>query len=597
MPIPKLSETTLRRNTSAKSFERGKAYYESGAVVGLTQRGHTLQAQVEGNEAEPYQLHLSFDEGGLTSTHCTCAYDFEGWCKHIVATLLVCLQQPERIELRPTLEQLLDRLDYPQTRRLVQALVAEQPTLLDRIDYHVGAMIEPVLAKPPGKQAAKPARHTAVDPVPFRREVRQILRHAVEGWESGWDDDSISEDLQALVSRAQDFTAAGDGPNALVVLAAITETCADYWDEVAEYGAESHDAVELLDHAWTEAILSTELRPTEKTDLQAKLETWQEHLAGSFVMTLAALRQGWDYPPLQQVLQGHITQRGAWDGAAPNYADELALIRLKILDRQGRHQEYLYLAEAEGQTEPYLTMLARLGQTDTAMQAAKTRMSSQTEAFALAQALREQGALTQALEIAQAGLALAGQDYLQHKLVLWASDLAEGLGDRPAALAARISAFKAEPGFGDYQKTRELAGEEWPAIRADLLEHLRHHRAWGGEQARVDIFLHEGLLDDAIKAVQNLGYYQSELVHRVMDAAMSERPDWVIENARRRAEEIMDAGKANAYHHAVEWLSKARAAYLAARRQSQWSAYRAELMRTHGRKYKLMGMLKHRDLA
>ena len=77
---------------------------------------------------------------------------------------------------------------------------------------------------------------------------------------------------------------------------------------------------------------------------------------------------------------------------------------------------------------------------------------------------------------------------------------------------------------------------------------------------------------------------------------MEDHADWVINNARRRAEEIMDAGKANAYHHAVDWLSKARAAYLASRRQSTWSAYRAELIEKHGRKYKLMGMLKHRDL-
>lgn len=241
-------------------------------------------------------------------------------------------------------------------------------------------------------------------------------------------------------------------------------------------------------------------------------------------------------------------------------------------------------------------MLARLGQVDAAMKAAATQMHSQEEAFALAQALREQSALAKALEIAQRGLKLAGQDYFQHKLALWTSDLAEGLGERSAALSARITAFKASPSFADYQKIHELADGTWSSLRAELLEHLDKHRAWGVEQAQVDIFLHEGLIDSAIKVVTDLGYYRSELVQRVMDAAMAEHPDWVIRNARRRAEEIMDAGKANAYHHAVDWLRKARAAYISSRRQSQWTAYRAQLMQTHGRKYKLMGMLKHRDL-
>jgi uncharacterized Zn finger protein len=225
---------------------------------------------------------------------------------------------------------------------LVQALAAEQPALLDKIDYHVGRIAEPIASKQP----ARPARRTSVDPTPFRREVRQVLRHALEGWESGWDNDSITEDLQALVDKARGFAETGDATNALVVLAAISEACVDYWDDVAEYGAESYDAVERLDHAWTEAILSVELAPAERGELQAKLETWQEQLDGTFAMSLEALHQGWDYPPLRQVLQGQITTSGAWEGEAPDFADELALIRLKILDRQGRHQEYLYLAEA-----------------------------------------------------------------------------------------------------------------------------------------------------------------------------------------------------------------------------------------------------------
>ena len=77
---------------------------------------------------------------------------------------------------------------------------------------------------------------------------------------------------------------------------------------------------------------------------------------------------------------------------------------------------------------------------------------------------------------------------------------------------------------------------------------------------------------------------------------MAEHADWVIKNARCRAEEIIDAGKAKAYHHAADWLRKVRAAYLASQRQAQWSAYRARLMEKHGRKYKLMDMLKQRDL-
>lgn len=134
MPIPHLSETTLRRQATAQSFERGEDYYQSGAVGRLQQRGNTLQAEVEGSEVEPYTVCLTFDDSGVTAADCSCPYDYGGWCKHIVATALACLREPESIEERPTLEALLERLDLPQTRDLVQELIAEQPRLMEIVD-------------------------------------------------------------------------------------------------------------------------------------------------------------------------------------------------------------------------------------------------------------------------------------------------------------------------------------------------------------------------------------------------------------------------------------------------------------------------------
>lgn len=592
MSIPKISEATIRLNATAQSFERGEAYYQSDCVVSLTRRGNLLQAEVEGSEVQPYRVNLSFDEGGFTETHCTCPYDYDGWCKHIVAALLVCQRQPEIIEERPTLKQLLDRLELVQIQSLLQSLVEEHPELIDEIDSHVSLMTAPT----PSKQTAKsPRRTTSVDPAPFRQQVRQILRNAARSLEEGYEEeDPITEEIQEIIQKAQGFTEQEDGNNALVILQAIVEACIKDWEDVEEYGAENYEVVLALNEAFTEAILSAELTREEKVDLRVNLESWQDEWSADFNMSLAALSQDWDYPPLQQILQGNITQRGVWEGQTPDFADELALIRLQILDRQERYQEYLYLAEAEGQTKQYLTMLGRLGRVEEAMTAAKTQMESMEEAFALAQTLRSQGSLAQALEIAQNGLNLPGN--CQYDLASWTSDLAEGLGDRTSALNARAIAFKAMPSFGDYRKVEELAGESWSTVKLELLNALRDGKNWGLSEAKVDIFLHEGLIDDAIAAVSNLSSYESAQIHRVMKEAIAYRPDWVIENAIPRAEDIIEPGKAEYYDRAVEWLKKARAAYLETGRRSEWSAYRANLMKTHARKHKLMGLMKHRDL-
>jgi uncharacterized Zn finger protein len=487
MAISKLSEASIRRHTTAKILERGESYYHSGAVSALIQRGNTLQAQVQGNEVHPYRVICSFDDSGIKQANCTCPYDFGGWCKHIVAVLLLSLRQPESIEQRPSLERLLDRLDLVQTQCLVQDLVAKQPELIDL-------------------------------------------------------------------------------------------------DEVAI----------ALNEAWAEAILSAELTPPEQVDLRVNLEVWQEEWNASFQMSLEALEQGWNYPPLQRILQGEIPKKGASEPSAPDDADNLTLIRLQILERQERYQEYLYLAAAQGQTEHYLTMLASLGRIEEAMQVAKTQMSSMNTAFALAQSLQKREALAQALEIAQMGLTLPGN--CEYELAIWTSNLAEGLGNTEGALAARVQAFKAKPEFGDYRLAQHLAEERWEEVKTDLLASLRQQTGWGTHEAKVDIFLNESLIDDAIAIVSNLSDYQEELIRRVMKKAIKTHPNWVIENAIRRAESIMDRGKAEAYAHAVSWLKLAHAAYKEAGWQSAWLEYRAKLMQIHARKYKLMAMLKAKDL-
>jgi uncharacterized Zn finger protein len=122
-----------------------------------------------------------------------------------------------------------------------------------------------------------------------------------------------------------------------------------------------------------------------------------------------------------------------------------------------------------------------------------------------------------------------------------------------------------------------------------LLAHLRQD-IWSHTEGQVDVFLHEGLLDDAIAAVEQGGGYG--LIERVMDAVVAQRPEWVIQGARKQAERIIEAGKAQSYHHAVGWLEKARAGYRAAGREEDWQAYLAEIRERHGRKWKLMGMVK-----
>jgi uncharacterized Zn finger protein len=55
---------------------------------------------------------------------------------------------------------------------------------------------------------------------------------------------------------------------------------------------------------------------------------------------------------------------------------------------------------------------------------------------------------------------------------------------------------------------------------------------------------------------------------------------------------LVDRGQSQYYHHAVEWLGKAYNAYRVTGREAEWQAYLGEIRERHGRKHKLMGLLK-----
>ncbi len=579
-----ISESIIRHNANTSSYSRGEEYYHRGAIANLKRRGNLIQAAVEGSKIKPYQVIIAFDVAEITSAYCNCEYNYDGWCKHIVATLLYCLYEPENVEERPTLENLLNRLDIVQTQRLLQELVETHPEIIDDIDEFV-SLID--LPKPVTKQ---PYTHQSkIDTSPFRSHVKRILRDGLRELEYGTEDDPFTDDLLTVIEKAQELAKNGDGNNALAILEAITTAYAEEYDDLCEYGGDSFSIAEPLDSAWTEAILCADISPTERVDLQIMLESWQDEISANFAMSLEALRQGWDYEPLQEIMQGDDTAQ-IWEDERPSFANELILIRLEILERQERYTEYLHLALAEEMTQEYLTKLAALGRVEEAMSAAKILMETAEDGFELAKILREDGYLAEALEISQAGINLPGN--CLYEFAHWTSDLAQGLEDNATALDASIIAFKIRPSLRDYQKIEELTAETWLTVKQDLLVILRDKSVWGMEEAKVDIFLYEGLIEDAMKTVEKDNYYGSNTLHRVMDAAIPYSPDWVIEKACKLAEPIMEQGKADRYYAAVKCLKKVQAAYFQLGQKAEWSAYRLQLETAHGRKRKLMTLFK-----
>ncbi|MDP9455264.1 MAG: hypothetical protein CYG60_10355 [Actinobacteria bacterium] len=578
--MPDFSETLIQKHSSPESFRRGHEYYRQGSVTSLLRRGQELRAEVAGSQFAPYDVRVVFDEAGIIEASCNCPYDWGGLCKHIVATLLACVHDPESVRELPALEEVLSGLEKEELKNLLLKLAQRDPSLAKIIEGEL------TLSTSSGTH---PVSTEAI-----RRRLRASIR--TPGYMDPYGDYGYGagdlDEARRVLEGAWNLIQADESRNALPALEAIIEEYLESpdvpdWEMMGDYGGELLDFFEEVGAALTEALLSMELTPHEREDYGAKLDVWWGELGDygvgdTFGAAFRAVEQGWFCPPLVRVLEGEIPDDDFFEELLD---DPLTIARLNVLERRGHYEEYLRLSKATGEDTSHAIMLARLDRAEEAVEYASKYLSTPEEALAVARALREQGQPEDALRVGERGLSLEGR---KNRLAGWVRDLAEGLGRRGLALKAAVAAFHADPGLVPYRRVRELAGERWPEHRERLLDHLRQSTSYL-PTGQVEVFLHENLIGDAIAAVE--GKPVGALVAQVADAAIESHPDWVIETCRRPAEEIMDEGRSKHYDEAVNWLAKARGAHLATGREEQWRAYLEELIARHGRKYKLRPML------
>jgi uncharacterized Zn finger protein len=679
-PIPgsDLIKTTLQENTDEASWDRGQRYYNKGAVRNLINRTDRtkspemdrIDGQVQGSEADPYHVCLTLDRQGIQSATCTCPYDWGGWCKHIVAVGLTCIYEPETIEMGLPIDSLLAPLNRDTLQELILQLIKEKPELIAPISTAAQTLAKQrnfldkksIIAASSTPSNSTPSIPTVTPSKPnpklnlahYCQRARQIVRDCVNHLESGYDEYYLGtdSDLPDLIDEALGYVTEEDPASGLAILDSITDTLADHWEDVTNYGIEGNEAIELLDPAWAEAILiQLHLAPQnlDRPDLCAKLELWDSNAFNqSFDLSITALGQGWDDEVLLEVLAG--TRHQLWPkGQRPGYADNLAQIRLAILNSQERWSDYLNFARAERQEADYITMLIdrdRLAEVGPLI----SQLTRFRDIKAIAHKLHDHGAITEALQVVQQGMKLITDptslqtlvlesweedpeaefddnrdDYLDDEseddddvstqinrfgrfhnsyyaadeLAIWGAELAEGLGDLTQSIDLRRTAFQFKPTLKGLQHLETLVStaqgtSQWSQTKAELLTALRIETRHYNTSDLIDIFLAESFVEDAIRVVNR--YHPEQDLLRVMKAAIPVNPDWVLRTATAESDRIINVGKADRYDWATTALEQLRNTYRHLDREAEWFAYSDQLVSLHGRKHKLMGLLRSKNL-
>lgn len=133
-----LSMEDIKKLCTESSFERGIEYFQMGNVTNLEQFGNRITATVKGTS--DYKVTIHIDNEGIKAS-CTCPYDWGGYCKHIVATLIALSENYPKIERdkdkkEERIKTILDNLSLDELKDFLRTEFEENPSLRDHFTIH-----------------------------------------------------------------------------------------------------------------------------------------------------------------------------------------------------------------------------------------------------------------------------------------------------------------------------------------------------------------------------------------------------------------------------------------------------------------------------
>ena len=570
-----LTRDALRREAGAKSYRRGEAYFEDGAIRGVVEDKDILTAKVEGTRN--YTVRL-WAEGNRLGYSCSCPLGVDGvFCKHCVATGLTWLARDDVPEGRPTKPKPAVTMDH------VRAYLARQKSsmLVDVImeqtlgDEHLRErlLLEVATKRSQGPDIA--TFHAAIDNAVDTGGFVDY-RHAYD-YARGIE--QVVESIRTLLKEGHADAVIELAEHAL---GAVEDALGAVDDSDGEMGRFLDDLQELHHDACKKA------KPDPEA-LAKRLFEWE-------------VRSGWD----------------AFHAAAATYAD--------VLGKRGLTC-YRRLAEAEWASVPAL----KPGADDPERYGKRRRIQRIMEALAeqagdvealVAVKSRDLSRVHTYLEIAELYKHAGDHD----NALAWAEEGMKAFPERPdarlreflaeeyhrrkrhdEAMALIWDAFTARPHLETYQglATHAKRIQQWPSWRDKALALLRESiaRAKGAAPKQrtlwsaaadhsvlVRIFLWERRVEAAWKEAAE-GGCSGDLWITLAEKREKKHPEDAVPIYQKAVERALRHASNDAYREAIHWLRKVRGVTTRLGREREFEAYLSEIRADNKRRRNFIKML------
>jgi hypothetical protein len=565
----------LRGLVGPQIFNEGRSGWEQGQIEWMTWDRPSLWAEVKNPVGPSYRVHLELvqeeDVWRPAVAMCSCADASSPWCSHSVAVLLAAEHASvELLRERPFAWRINGLSEETSRQWLLELLSVDEATF--------------VIAR----QLCKLQQDASFSPLdlPGLLQAMVILvRRATETVRAGSDDpNTVSDDdgfdeLNDFLDAISDLVDNRRNVEAMTLLTELTQRVVDAWEVLVNSDESAYMFVNDLTEVWLEAVLSEPLSSEKREKLLASVKEWHECFANygnaSMAALLLALKYGPDWTAMEQDPEFfHL-----------DYRMMVATAWLFCLDRDGDDFGYLQYSEAAGLHLLHALRLISVHRLSDAKSYASQHVRDELELRMMVLVM----ARINLEEAFQFGLERWNELVEAPMLASVLAEWAETLNQTESLLSLHQSAWPSDPSIERYRRLKELSKDRWAEISPDL---LAVYKSGVHPDDGVTVLIAEGQFDDMIALIEKTPMINDATLKQAAEAAISERPQWVIEFFSKRAMEIMDAGRHEEYERAAEYASYARDGYLKLNQAKNWNRWKAWVLARHKRKDTLTPLIR-----
>ena len=563
--IPRIKESAVRRWTDEVYFQRGKSYFEQGAIYDQRRQGMTLKSKCSGTQAPFYRQEVLFNSKGIASAECSCPVGDGGRCKHVVALLLTWVNDPDSFKEIEAIDTALQKRSKADLITLIQQMLEQEPDL------------EFLLELPLSAEEKEP-----LDVKAIRKQAQRAFvgSDIYDEWVSTRE---IERNLHSLLKLAEGYLVRNDPANAALIYETVIETIMDHEDEAL--GDEEGALLEVIYDcckALGKCLGSIGEAKKRHRILQALFNAYRWDAIEEGGVGAA--------DPVPEILVSKTT---------PEERKEVAKWTRKIMPKgkdwsDGYHREVLgrLLLDLEADTlddEAYLKICRETGRlNDLIERLLKLRRVKEAEEAAKA---AEDYDLLETLEIftkhKQAELAeklvterlkTRKDDRFDDRLIEWLSKRLKERNDLAGALELEERLFWYDPDIEQYKKLRKLAKglNRWENLRAQIIAELEKKKDF---DFLINLYLVDKEMGKALAALEKPQPAGEDhyLSIEVAQAAKKEYPQEAIGIFTKEAERLIAYRNRDSYSQAASCLRETRGVYRQLNETQSWQTLIADI--------------------